>query len=108
MNIYDSIDGDSKLIIMKYDSNLGVSGTPTYTQWLTTNDAVTRVGIDPFLIDATQYTSLSQWLASSGKILVPITTNLVDVVWTEKPLAEYLPIDPLPLQFSGLYTLYFN
>lgn len=94
---------DQKLINLKKILNTGVSGTPTYTQWLTNNDAVSRVGIDPFLIDAAQYASLSQSLASSGKTLVPISTNLVDVVWTEKPPAEFLPIEPLAVQFSGIY-----
>lgn len=94
--------GDLKIINMKFFLILGVAGTPTYTQWLMTNDAVSRVGIDPFLIDSAQYASLSQWLASSGKTLVPISTNLVDVVWTEKPPAEFLPIQPLSIQFSGL------
>lgn len=85
---------------------LGLLGVATYTEWLASNDAVSRIGVDPFLIDAAEYASLSQRLAANGKTLVPVSKNLVDAIWIEKPSAEFHPIEPLAVQFSGIFVYY--
>lgn len=60
-----------------------------------------RVGIDPYLIDSDSFNSMSNALRLSGSVLVEVTPNLIDTVWTDKPNQDFPQIHALNFQFSG-------
>lgn len=86
---------DSGLWLLMKSGNPGV---PTPTEWLPHQ---IRVGIDPFLIDADSFRSLANALRLSDSVLVEITPNLVDEVWTDKPVPNFPEIQTQGLEFSG-------
>ncbi|KAJ8955577.1 hypothetical protein NQ318_001407 [Aromia moschata] len=40
-------------------------------------------------------------LEAAGHKLVPISTNLIELIWPDRPGRPANPVDPLPLKFSG-------
>lgn len=76
----------------------GTPDVPTYDQWL---PGQIRVGIDPFLIDAAGFGTMATALTASGSVLVEVLPNLVDEIWTDKPVQSYPEIQPLAIEFSG-------
>lgn len=85
---------DSMWTLMKR----GEKNVPTPVEWLPIG---IRVGIDPYLIDADQFRTLRTALEGVGSVLVEVRPNLVDVVWSDKPLQQLPAIEPLPIEFSG-------
>lgn len=80
----------------------GLQGTPTICEWLITElKRDDSVGIDPYLINVTNYNDYQQQLSKSGIELVTIQQNLVDLVWKNKPDDPNQPVFPLELQFTG-------
>lgn len=59
------------------------------------------VGVDPKLLPYNKYNPLQNQLESAGHKLVPISQNLVELVWTDRPPRPSNPVNPLPLKFSG-------
>ena len=62
------------------------------------------MGIDPFLMSAELYQKLDEVVTNSCKSLVPISTNLVDLVWqseAERPPHPTTPVFMLPLKYAG-------
>ena len=62
------------------------------------------MGIDPFLMSAELYQKLDEAVTNSCKSLVPISTNLVDLVWqseAERPPHPTTPVFMLPLKYAG-------
>ena len=81
----------------------GLSGVPTKAEWLERNlDVGAVVGVDPFLIPSSQYSTLKASLDKAGMRLVAVEKNLVDVVWgSEQPPYPDNPVYPLGLEFCG-------
>lgn len=61
-----------------------------------------KVGVDPFLISYESWKNLSKELDSSGHMLVPVTSNLIDAVWEERPAPPNSAINPLSIKYTGL------
>lgn len=81
---------------------LGVPGTPTIAAWLTRQfKRGSRVGIDPQLLSATLYRNLKSDLEKGALELVSVDTNLVDALWTDRPLPPAGPIQPHPVRYAG-------
>lgn len=86
---------------------VGLPDTPSMQTWLlATLPPRSRVGIDPYLMDWSEFSSLSRSLESSGHKLVTIDKNIVDLAWTTRPELVLPEIVPLEFKFSGIY-LYF-
>jgi Xaa-Pro aminopeptidase len=67
-------------------------------QWLKANADGQNIAYDPMLVSAT-------FLARfKGSNLVPITENLVDSVWTDRPAAPMAPVMVHELEFAGEAT----
>lgn len=88
---------------------IGNPDTPTQSEWI--NKTVPRgslVGIDPRLCTDDQWSSLSKDLELSGNKLVAVSTNLVDIIWSQqqggKPPQPANPVTELGLQFAGKST----
>lgn len=80
----------------------GNQGVPTVAEWLSKelpSDA--RVGFDPYLISEALYNSYMEALEYTGQQLVPITTNLIDEVWPDRPSRPAGPLMVLPLHYTG-------
>jgi Xaa-Pro aminopeptidase len=83
---------------------IGLAGEHTLANWLTEMEqqrGTLRVGFDPFTLSMSAHTSLAQALRSSDSALVPISTNLVDVVWNDRPQVPAQPIYALPDEITG-------
>jgi len=93
---------DSNWTLMKD----GLVETPSQADWLCTSLGSGNVGVDPMLMSATAWATLSDRLDSSGLQLVPVQTNLVDLAWamdvtSPQPDRPENTVFPLELQFTG-------
>lgn len=59
------------------------------------------VGVDPKLFPYKSYNPLQNQLESAGHKLVPVSQNLVELIWIDKPLRPANPVNPLHLKYSG-------
>ncbi|KAK4055446.1 hypothetical protein OIO90_003284 [Microbotryomycetes sp. JL221] len=59
-----------------------------------------RIGLDPRLISVGDYNSLKSTL-SKGSSLVPLETNLIDQIWTDKPKRPANPVQVLDEKYAG-------
>ena len=62
------------------------------------------MGVDPFLVSAELFKLWDEVLTNSCKSLVPIATNLVDLVWQSEAVQPPRPTTPvfvLPLKYAG-------
>ena len=84
----------------------GLAETPSQADWLCNNLGSGTIGVDPMMMGATAWTTLSEKLESCGLQLVPVESNLVDIAWsadTEHPQPsrpENL-VFPLEIEFTG-------
>lgn len=60
-----------------------------------------RIGVDPKLFIYQRYTPLQAQLELVGLKLVPITTNLIELIWPDRPPRPTNPVVPLALQYTG-------
>ncbi len=83
---------------------LGLEGAYTLLTWLTELEkqrGTLRVGFDPFVVPMEAHASYRRALKAADSALVPIHTNLVDEVWTERPAMPAQPIYALPDDVTG-------
>ncbi|KAH6887859.1 putative Xaa-Pro aminopeptidase P [Coprinopsis sp. MPI-PUGE-AT-0042] len=90
---------DSNWTLMKQ----GLPDVPTWQDFLYKNlDGNLRIGIDPSIITQEDATNLRKNLATKQSTLVPITTNLVDVVWgSDRPARPHNNVFHLDEKYSG-------
>lgn len=80
----------------------GLPSTPTQAVWLTKNlPPGSRVGTDPNLVSYSIWKPLVTQLEAAGLSLVPITTNLIDVIWEDRPTPPCNTIQPLSVKYTG-------
>jgi len=84
----------------------GLTDTPSQADWLCNVLNSGNVGVDPMLMGATAWASLSDKLDSIGMQLVPVETNLVDLAWAQddtnpQPSRPENSVFPLEMQFTG-------
>lgn len=81
----------------------GMPNVPSVQEWLiNTLKENSRVGIDPYLIQAKAYHEFGEFLESNGHQLVTVQTNLVDVVWKNRPELKLKELEPIEPTFSGM------
>lgn len=89
---------DSNWTLMKE----GLPSTPTQAEWLISSlPPSSCVGIDPKVIGHNVWTPLKRELEGYGHKLVAVETNLIDLLWSERPKLVRNPIVPLELKYSG-------
>ncbi|XP_019376701.1 PREDICTED: xaa-Pro aminopeptidase 2 [Gavialis gangeticus] len=76
---------------------------PSIGEWILQEvPAGKSIGLDPFLFSIDNWESYSQALRNSGRNLIPIDTNLVDLVWdAQKPPPPAHSIYALSDEFTG-------
>ncbi|XP_075791630.1 xaa-Pro aminopeptidase 1 isoform X2 [Pelodiscus sinensis] len=90
---------DSNWMLMK----MGLKDTPTQEDWLVSVlPEGSKVGVDPFIIPADQWTRMSKALKSAGHVLVPVKENLIDAIWVDRPPRPCRPLMTLDLSYTGI------
>ncbi|XP_046997256.1 xaa-Pro aminopeptidase ApepP isoform X2 [Schistocerca americana] len=80
----------------------GIPTTPTQGAWLSKAlPAGSRVGVDPKLISYSAWKPLQTQLEAAGHSLVPVATNLIDLIWDDRPAPPKGTVEPLPLVYTG-------
>ncbi|XP_076464238.1 xaa-Pro aminopeptidase 1-like isoform X2 [Babylonia areolata] len=89
---------DGNWILMKE----GLVETPTMAKWLNKELAVEcMVGCDPTLVSRAVWKPLEKSLQSSGHSLQPVTENLVDLVWEDRPPPPSSTLMVLSKHYTG-------
>ncbi|KAK7109470.1 xaa-Pro aminopeptidase 1-like [Littorina saxatilis] len=82
----------------------GLTETPTMSSWLCKVLPMgSQVGCDPTLMSHELWKPLSRDLKSCGHSLVPLSENLVDLIWDDQPLPPNSSLLLLSKKFTG-YT----
>jgi len=80
----------------------GLPSTPSQAKWLTkTLRPGSRVGADPNLVKYSIWKPLQTDLEAGGLFLIPVTTNLIDLIWEDRPSVPCNVIQPLPVKYTG-------
>jgi Xaa-Pro aminopeptidase len=83
---------------------VGLAGEYSLSEWLTEMEkqhGSLRVGYDPFMVSMDAQASYARALQNPNSALVPLSPNLVDVVWDNHPAAPAQPIYALPDEVTG-------
>ncbi|KAJ8026346.1 Xaa-Pro aminopeptidase 1 [Holothuria leucospilota] len=91
---------DSNWTLMKQ----GLQETPSQEEWLNKIlPSGSRVGVDPFLFSYDMWQTCYKGLKSSGNQLIPVASNLVDLVWdSERPEPPCSALIVQDVRYSGL------
>lgn len=80
----------------------GQPTTPTIDAYLAkVLEPGSKVGVDANLISTRAWNPLHTSLKSAGCSLLPITPNLIDLVWKDQPAAPQHPVEPLLVEYTG-------
>lgn len=83
-------------------SVLGLSDTPTLAEWLIKHmKPGSRIGVDANLITYSEWRRINKEIKYRGVNLVPLDTNLIDRMWTDRPAIPSNPVKPLSIKFTG-------
>ncbi|XP_071167709.1 LOW QUALITY PROTEIN: xaa-Pro aminopeptidase 1-like [Mytilus edulis] len=89
---------DSNWILMKD----GLPDTLSQAEWLTKELPVGgRVGVDPYLMSSETWKPMDKVLKEAGHMLVPVSQNLVDLAWEDRPSPPQNPLMVLPDSYTG-------
>ncbi|CCJ30953.1 unnamed protein product [Pneumocystis jirovecii] len=82
---------------------LGLSGVPTWQEWIVQNASKGKVvGVDSSLISFNEAKTLSKKLEQSDAKLLGSNSNLIDEVWgNERPERPLNPVIVHPVEFAG-------
>ncbi|XP_077992891.1 xaa-Pro aminopeptidase 1-like [Glandiceps talaboti] len=91
---------DQNWALMKH----GLPSTPSQEEWLVkVLPEGGRVGVDPLLLSLEQWKKLNQHLKITGRSLVPVNQNLVDLVWSDdKPAPPDKGVQVLDIKYAGV------
>ncbi|XP_006630822.2 xaa-Pro aminopeptidase 1 isoform X1 [Lepisosteus oculatus] len=90
---------DSNWTLMK----MGLKETPSQEDWLiSVLPESSKVGVDPWIIAADQWKTMSKALTSAGHTLVAVKENLIDAIWVDRPARPSSPLIPLGLNYTGM------
>lgn len=86
---------------------LGLPETPTLAEWLVKNMKTgSKVGVDASLITYSEWRRINKEIKYKGINLVPLDTNLIDRMWTDRPAIPANPVKPLNIKFTGIVNSY--
>jgi len=83
-------------------SVLGLPDTPTLADWLTKNMKTgSNIGVDANLITYSEWRRINKEIKYKGVNLIPLDTNLIDRMWSDRPAVPANPVKPLNIKFTG-------
>jgi Xaa-Pro aminopeptidase len=78
------------------------SGTQSPSAWLEAHaPRETRIGYDPWLLTPAQVARFETAAKTAGAVLVPVDSNPIDAVWTDRPPAPAGQVALYPPKFAG-------
>ncbi|XP_015369362.1 PREDICTED: xaa-Pro aminopeptidase 1 [Diuraphis noxia] len=81
---------------------MGLPDTSTLAEWLTKNmKAGSRIAVDANLITYSEWRRINKEIKYKGINLVPLDTNLIDRMWSDRPAIPSNPVKPLNIKFTG-------
>ncbi|KZT56602.1 Creatinase/aminopeptidase [Calocera cornea HHB12733] len=80
---------------------VGLPGVKRWDEYVTDLPAGSQVGVDPRLLSRAMAISLSSQLTKKTSKLVFPRRNLVDTIWTDRPLRSKSPVVIHPVGFAG-------
>ncbi|XP_065218401.1 xaa-Pro aminopeptidase 1 [Planococcus citri] len=81
----------------------GVPETPTKEEWLgKTLPMGAKIGFDPMTMKYSLWKTLQIELEKRNQTLIPVNSNLIDLIWEAQPLPPTGLVDPLPLKYTGV------
>lgn len=106
-DIFKIIERKEFLIKLLHCIHIGLPDTLSLQEWIiSVLPENSTIGIDPFLINFSDFASWSGTFQSNGLSLVGVNGNLVDMIWTTRPALNLSGIDVLDIKFSGIPTNY--
>nr|CAD7391976.1 unnamed protein product [Timema cristinae] len=91
--------------LMKEEPDVYISGlpvTPSQGKYLSDNFSEgSRVGVDPNVLSYEEWKIIQNDMKGSGVNLIPIATNLVDLIWEDKPASPSSTVLPLAIKYTG-------
>ncbi|XKL59824.1 hypothetical protein PGB90_000840 [Kerria lacca] len=80
----------------------GIVGTLTKGEWLGKNLPLgAKIGFDPMIMSFNQWKSLQHELDKYGLALLPVSINLVDIIWDNQPPPPSGLLIPLEISYTG-------
>nr|CAD7463511.1 unnamed protein product [Timema tahoe] len=80
----------------------GLPVTPSQGKYLSDNFSEgSHVGVDPNVLSYEEWKIIQNDMKGSGVNLVPIATNLVDLIWEGKPASPSNMVVPLAIKYTG-------
>lgn len=68
-----------------------------------------RIGVDANLITYSEWRRINKEIKYKGINLVPLDTNLIDRMWSDRPAIPSNPVKPLNIKFTGIINhCFFN
>lgn len=81
---------------------MGLPDTQTLSEWLTKNMKTgSIIGVDANLITYNEWRRINKEIKYKGIKLLPLDTNLIDRMWSDRPAIPSNPIKPLNINFTG-------
>ncbi|XP_074576589.1 aminopeptidase P1 isoform X1 [Curcuma longa] len=75
---------------------------PTVENWIAENlPNNAAIGTDPWCVSAETSQRWELAFLKKNQKLIQLSTNMVDLVWKDRPLADIRPINIYPLEFAG-------
>ncbi|PKA59917.1 Xaa-Pro aminopeptidase [Apostasia shenzhenica] len=75
---------------------------PSVEKWISDNLKVdAAVGIDPWCVSVDTAERWTESFSKNGQKLIQLSTNLVDKIWSDRPVAEVHPVTLQPFEFAG-------
>nr|CAD7463512.1 unnamed protein product [Timema tahoe] len=88
--------------LLRADNVLGLPVTPSQGKYLSDNFSEgSHVGVDPNVLSYEEWKIIQNDMKGSGVNLVPIATNLVDLIWEGKPASPSNMVVPLAIKYTG-------
>lgn len=82
---------------------IGLPDTLTLAEWLLKNMKIgSRIGVDANLITYSEWHRINQEIKYKGINLVPLDNNLIDHIWSDRPVIPANPVKPLNIKFTGI------
>lgn len=81
----------------------GLKDVPTPEEWMGKSlPTGSRIGTDPNLVPHKFFAKIKDYLASNGNHhLLPISSNLIDIIWEDRSPMPANPITPYPTSMAG-------
>lgn len=64
-----------------------------------------QIAIDPMLLTRSWSDKAKAELARKGAMLIKLESNLVDLIWTDRPAPQFTPAEVFPLELAGETSL---